>query len=553
MTKRIFRSITFVALIVFLICIALFMCVLYDYFSEVQYQQLKIQTTLGAQGINNEGIGYLDGFNVENCHITVISKDGDILYDNNSDALEDIDYSNYKEIVQAFSEGYGESKKYTAGPFERSLSSAMLLSDGNVIRLSISQNTVLTLLLGMSHPLIVILFIVVVLSMILAYRLSKKIVQPLNELNLDMPLENNDYEELTPLLKRIDSQQRKLKRRNEQLNRRQEEFDVITGSLNEGFILLNDSGKILSMNRAAINLLEIDSFYIGSDFSSINKNEKINELVLESLRGHSGKSMIEISNEQYRLNVNPVISDNSVSGAVILIFDVTDKEKSEQMRQEFTANVSHELKTPLQSISGYAELINNEMVRPEDVKSFGGKIYSEAQRMIHLVEDIIHLSHLDEGAADMARTEIDVYELAKTTTDSLSPEAELACVNIEVHGESALIYGIPQLIGGIIFNLCDNAIKYNRKNGKVEVLVENTTSSVKLTVKDTGIGIPAEDFDRIFERFYRVDKSHSKEVGGTGLGLSIVKHATKIHNAKIELQSSLGEGTTVTVIFPKTL
>lgn len=551
MTKRIFHSITLVALIVFVTCIALFMGVLYDYFTDVQRQQLKSQTMLATQGINNEGLSYLDGFNDENFHITVIEPSGDIVYYSNADNGKSTDYMQNQEIIDAIEHGYGESKSNTSNPFERSLSSAMLLNDGSIIRLSVSQNTVLTLLLSMSHPLIVILFIAITLSLFLAHRLSKKIVQPLNELDLDNPLSNNEYEELSPLLKRIDAQQKKLRKRTEQFNRRQEEFNIITGNLNEGFILLNDAGKILSINSSASKLLGITKYNIGFDFLNINRNQKINQLVSESLKGLSGEEIIELSNEKYQLNVNPIISDNNISGAVILIFDVTDKKKSEQMRQEFTANVTHELKTPLQSISGYAELIKNDIVRPEDIKGFGRKIYSEAQRMIRLVEDIIHLSKLDEGAADMSRTEIDVYELAKSTVETLILEADFAEVSLEVGGESGIIHGIPQLVRGIIFNLCDNAIKYNRKNGRVDVLVENTPQGVKLTVKDTGIGIPDEDYDRIFERFYRVDKSHSKEVGGTGLGLSIVKHATKIHNAEIFLESSLGIGTTVSIVFPK--
>lgn len=551
MTKRIFRTIFIVAITVFLASVILFMTVLYDYFSTVQQQQLRIQIDLASQGVVHEGISYFEGLESENYRITWIGTDGSVLYDSVSDADKMENHFEREEVREALAEGYGESSRYSSTLMQRYLYSARRLPDGTVLRLAATQNSLFVLTFGMLPPICMIFVIAVLLSVLLASRLSKKIVRPLNELNLDDPLSNDEYDELSPLLRRIDTQQQQIRRQKEELKQKQSEFETVTGEMAEGIVLLNQKGVILSINRAAAKLLEADSFAVGKDLLSVNRNLALTELLHRTEGGKRAETVLELGMGKYQLAANPVLSNDQVIGTVILLLDVTEKEKSEQMRREFTANVSHELKTPLHTISGYAELLANGMVKPEDIVKFSKQIYAEAQRMIRLVEDIIKLSHLDEGANDMKREEIDLFTLAEHTVKTLAPEAENAEIQIELCGETAIICGITQLLGSIVYNLFDNAIKYNHRGGSVSVSVKNEREFAVLLVADTGIGIPAEYQERIFERFYRVDKSHSKEIGGTGLGLSIVKHAARLHGALIELHSIVGSGTTVTVKFPK--
>lgn len=551
MTKRIFRTVFIVAISVFLASALLFMTVLYDYFSAVQQNQMRMQIDLASQGVGHEGIEYFEGFESKNYRITWIGTDGSVLYDSVSDADEMENHFEREEVKEALAQGYGESSRYSSTLTERYLYSAKRLPDGTVIRLSVTQNSLLVLTLGMLQPICIIFAVAVVLSIILASRLSKKIVKPLNELNLDEPLNNDGYDELSPLLHRIDTQQRQIRRQKEELKRKQSEFETVAGGMAEGIVLLNKKGGILSINRAAAELLGADSLAVGKDILSVNRSLVLTELLHKAENGEHAETVMEFGDGKYQLNASPVLSNDEVIGVAVLLLDVTEKEKAEQMRREFTANVSHELKTPLHTISGCAELLSNGMVKTKDITNFSKQIYTEAQRMIRLVEDIIKLSHLDEGADDMKREETDLFILADNMVKTLAPEAEKAGVKIELCGEVAVLYGIPQLLGSIVYNLCDNAIKYNRKGGSVAVTVKNEEEFALISVADTGIGIPEEHQERIFERFYRVDKSHSKEIGGTGLGLSIVKHAARLHGAVIELQSVVDNGTTVTVKFPK--
>ena len=551
MTKRIFRSICLVALAVLLASLVLILGVLYTYFTQVQQNQLKTQTLLAAQAVSHEGYAYFDGLETKDCRITWIAADGTVLYDNqtDSDAMEN--HLEREEIREALAAGYGESARYSATLMERYLYIAQRLPDGTVLRLSTQQTTVLNLVLGMAQPIALVVAVAVVLSLILASRLSRRIVKPLNELNLDDPLANEGYDELAPLLRRIDGQQRQLRQQSDRLRRQQNEFDAVVGSMSEGLVLLNSQGQILSMNQAAARLFDAQWFSKGDDILTVNRSPEVRETVEKALSGTGAERILRLHDSDYQMDATPVFADGGVSGVVLLLFDVTEKLKSEALRREFTANVSHELKTPLQSISGYAELLSNGMVKSEDMGRFSEKIYGEAQRLIRLVEDIIRLSRLDEGAADMRREPVDLYGVASEVLRELTPAAELADVKLNLTGDSAVISGVPQLISGIVFNLCDNAVKYNRSGGRVDVSVTQEPDTAVLTVRDTGIGIPQEHQSRIFERFYRVDKSHSKAVGGTGLGLSIVNHAALIHGAKIGLQSVVGEGTTITVRFPK--
>lgn len=551
MTKRIFRSIFFVAVIVFLSSVILIMSVLFDYFSENQLNQLKMQTELAANGIENEGVDFFSNLETENYRITWIGSDGTVIYDTKHDYSDMENHLDRAEIQQAAESGYGQSARFSSTGMERSLYSAVKISDGSFVRVSILQNTIYLILFSMIQPICIVFIIAITISMFLASRLSKSIVKPLNEIDLDAPLSNKDYEEITPLLKRIDSQQKELKIKEEKLRRQKDEFDTVTVSMREGLVLINTKMEILSLNRAAKRLLKTDSRAVGCNLCNINDTLVMNDLLNSALQGEKSEKTFEISNCDYKFSASPIIWNNKVSGAVILMVDVTEKEKSEQLRREFTANVSHELKTPLHSISGYAELLKNGLVKPENTNQFYEKIYSEAQRMIALIEDIINLSCLDEGDNGMNWETFDLLTIARTTADTLESEASAAKVILSVTGSPVTIKGIQQQVVGIIFNLCDNAIKYNKENGTVTVNVFEDKKYAVISVKDTGIGILPEHQSRIFERFYRVDKSHSKEVGGTGLGLSIVKHAAKIHKAKIDVSSVPGEGTQISVCFPK--
>ena len=551
MTKRIFRTVFVVAISIFIASAVLFMTVLYDYFSGIQQNQLRMQIDLASQGVEDEGLDYLKNLNIKDYRVTWIGTDGKVLYDSISEADEMENHFEREEVKEALSEGYGASSRYSSTLTQRYLYGAKRLPDGTVIRLSVTQNSLLILTLGMLQPIMIIFVIAIILSAFLASRLSKKIVKPLNELNLDKPLDNNGYDELSPLLRRIDTQQKEISRQSEELRQRQNELEVMTSAMSEGIILLNNRGTVLSINKAAAKLFGTDCFCIGEDIVSINRSLELAQLLNKAKDGEHSERVVELGSGRYQMMASPVISNNIVSGIVLLILDVTEKEKAEQLRREFTANVSHELKTPLHTISGSAELLANGMVKPEDIPIFLKRIYSEAQRMIQLVEDIIRLSHLDEGAEDMKWDMVDLYAVAEETINSLADEAESNGIKFELYGETVLINGIRQLLQEIIYDLCDNAIKYNCRGGSVSVGVKNENEFAVLTITDTGIGIPAEHQERIFERFYRVDKSHSKEIGGTGLGLSIVKHAAKLHNAEIELHSIVNKGTEITIKFPK--
>ena len=550
MTKRIFKAICIVAISVFTASLAIVMGILYGYLSGSRTEQLKIETDMCAGGVEAGGMDYINSLDTSGWRLTWIAGDGTVLYDSETDSSQMENHNEREEVKEARKNGYGESMRYSTTLTERQMYCAKLLDDGTVLRLSDSQYTWWTILLSMMQPILFIVTAAVAISLLLAFRLSKNIVKPLNSLNLDSPLENSAYPELEPLLSRLAAQQHQLKLQASELERKRNEFLTATGNMMEGIVLLSDKGELLSINAAASRLLGVSPYCVGKDILLLNNSYEMQELVHRALSGEHTETTLPVGGSDYQINATPVMSDGKVAGAALVIFDVTEKEKAEQIRREFTANVSHELKTPLQSISGCAELLSNGMVKPGDVPEFSHRIYSESQRLISLVEDIIGLSRLDEGAEDMQRTNVDLHKLAETAIDSLSNAAKEAGVALELCGDGAEVYGIPQLLGTIVYNLGDNAIKYNRRGGSVTVTTENGAGGVTLTVSDTGIGIPKDQQDRIFERFYRVDKSHSKDVGGTGLGLSIVKHAALLHNATVTVDSTPGAGTTFTVFFP---
>ena len=485
----------------------------------------------------------------EDFRVTWIAPDGTVKYDSSKDAKEMGNHLEREEVREAIKNGVGESERYSDTLMEKQLYCAQKLSDGSGVRLSNSQYSVFTLFMSMLTPVLVVLVAAVCAALWMASRLAKRIVRPLNEMDPDDPNENDCYEELEPLLRKLRAQQYRIAKQEQELSSKRREFEAASRNMTEGIVLLSDSAEVLSINEAAKRLLNLRTDATGKKITELCEGEEIRRLVSMAQNGIHAEAVLPPSYGSRQVNASPVMSEGKLSGIVLLIFDISEKEKAEQMRREFTANVSHELKTPLHTISGCAELLQNGMVKPQDIPMFAENIYNEAQRMIALVEDIIKLSRLDEGAVDMKREPVDLYALAQSTVASLSRAAQEAEVALDLEGESVVIDGIPQLLQGIIYNLCDNAIKYNKKGGSVLVSVRSADGKAKLTVKDTGIGIPPQQQERIFERFYRVDKSHSKEVGGTGLGLSIVKHAAALHNASIELHSTPGEGTEISVSF----
>lgn len=550
MTKRIFRSICLAALAVLLASLTLIMGVLYSYFTQVQQRQLKIQTQLAARAVSLEGARYFEDLEVDNCRVTWIAPDGTVLYDTQKDSSVMENHLQREEIQQALASGFGQSKRYSATLMERYLYCAQRLADGSVIRLSSEQSAAWTLMMGMATPIALVILLAVALSLLLASRLSRRIVQPLNALNLDDPLSNEGYDELSPLLRRIDAQQRQLRQQAQQLHRKQDEFETITGSMKEGLVLVNAQGRLVSMNSAATRLLDAQWLGKGDDLLSANRSAELREVLDGAQDGRRVERVAYLHGGDYQIDATPVYSEGTLCGAAILLVDITQKRRAEALRREFTANVSHELKTPLQSICGYAELLADGMVKNEDVPHFSQRIYEEATRMTQLVEDVLRLSKLDDGAADMQRERVDLYDVAAGTLQRLESAAELKKVSCRLTGEHVEVLGVRQLLSGIVFNLCDNAIKYNRPDGSVAVSLGLEDGWAVLTVSDTGIGIPMEHQARVFERFYRVDKSRSKAAGGTGLGLSIVKHAVLIHGGKLELHSVPGEGTRITVRLP---
>ena len=469
MTKRVFRSIFLASLAVLLAALALILGALYTYFSDVQAEQLRLQTALVAHALETEGVSYFDDLDTSDRRITWIAADGTVLYDSRSDSGVMENHLEREEVKAALATGSGTSFRYSDTLMERYIYTAQRLSDGTVLRLSAAQNTVPHLVLGVVKPIILVIGIAVALSALLAGQLTKNIVAPLNELNLDDPMSNREYVEIQPLLRRLDSQQVQLRAQSQELRQKQKEFNTVTRSLSEGLVLMNSSGTVLSINPAATRLLEITPNCLGADFGVANRNAAISALVEKALTGEKAEENVALTDGEYLAAASPVRSDGAVFGVVLLLFDVTQKQKAEALRREFTANVSHELKTPLHAISGYAELMKDGLVPPEDTRHFAEKIYSEAQRMVDLVEDTLRLSRLDEGAADMQWAPIDLYETAKSAMQELTAPAELKNVSIRLEGTKTVIQGIPQLVSGIVFNLMDNAVKYNKDGGLVIV------------------------------------------------------------------------------------
>ena len=549
MTKKIFQSILLVAGCVLLASLLIIMGFLYDYFGGVEENQLRNELSLAAAAVEDGGTDYLSRLTADRCRLTWIAADGSVLYDTRTDAESLENHASRAEVSQALTTGTGESTRYSSTLMEKTMYYAQRLDDGTVLRISISRATVGMIAVGMIQPLLIVLIVALILSGLLAKRLSRRIVDPLNSLDLEHPLDNDAYEELSPLLKRIHRQHVEIQTQLRELREKTDEFTQITGSMREGLVLLNEHGSILSINAAAQALFGADAQCVGRDFLTIERSHEISAAIQATVTDGHSEVRAERAGRVYQFDISRITSDGKLLGTVILAFDITEQEFAERNRREFTANVSHELKTPLQGIIGSAELIENGMVRPDDLPRFVGHIHAEAARLVTLIDDIIRLSQLDEGDA-MPTEPVNLLAVSQEAAESLHDAAAARDVTVSVTGQPAVIPGVRRLLYEVVYNLCDNAIKYNRDGGRVDVTVAADAGGSSITVADTGIGIAPEHQSRVFERFYRVDKSHSKASCGTGLGLSIVKHAVQYHHGRIELESLPGTGTTIRVVFP---
>lgn len=548
MTRKIFRSIICASIVTLLACVALIMGILYEYFNNSLLYELKNEAAVIEQSIELYGEKYLNEMNFAN-RITWIDGDGTVLYDSQIDADELENHAQREEVAEALENGSGSSQRYSDTFAERNVYYAKLMDDGTVIRISSSQYTVWALILAMIEPMIFVFVIVIAISVFLAVVLSKKIVRSLNEMDLENPDEEGAYPEISPLLKKISRQNMLIDRQMRDLRKSEEEFMTITSNMSEGLVIIDKNTEILSFNSGVLRLLGRDSAETGKSVFNLDRSEGFRNAVDMALKGKHGEGSLERDGRICQILANPVFDGGDVRGAVILVMDVTEKERREALRREFTSNVSHELKTPLTSIYGISEIMINGIVKPEDMGRFAENIHSESGRLINLVSDIIRLSQLDEAAEDMEKAMVDIFAASKNVAERLRSLAESNGVVIEVTGEKTEVEAVPTMIDEIIYNLCENAVKYNRKDGRVDIFAGTEKGRKIIRVSDTGIGIPKESLGRIFERFYRVDKSHSRKIGGTGLGLSIVKHGAAYNGARVLVESREGVGTTFTVIF----
>ena len=550
MTKRIFRSILAVSLAVLLASSLLIVGVLHGYFQDSVLADLTIRTAYIAHGIENEGIVYLEEDLPGGCRITLVDTDGTVLYDNREDPAQMENHADREEIHEAAMLGQGRAVRHSDTLSEKTIYYALRLSDGTILRVSDTEYSVWRLVIQAMQPMALVLVLAFVLALVLASRVSRQLVQPINALDLSQPGDQAPYEELAPLLGKIRSQNRQIQKQMLDLKQRQEEFTTITENMSEGFLVIDQETRVLSYNSAALRLLRGSVEGPAPDTAfALNREAGFRRCVEDALAGRRREELLEKDSSCRQVIASPVEQDGAIAGAVLVVLDVTEKEQRENLRREFTANVSHELKTPLTSILGTAEILQNGLVKPEDVSHFAGNIHREAGRLIGLVNNIIKLSRLDEGGPTTTWENVDLYQTAKSALDRLSAAAEQRQVTLELRGEPVQIHGVPQIVDEILYNLCDNAVVYNRPGGKVCVTVEDTGKSARVMVEDTGIGIPQKVQSRVFERFYRADKSHS--AGGTGLGLSIVKHGAAYLGAKVTLESEEGKGSTFTLIFPK--
>lgn len=551
MTKKIFKSIMFVCALVLAVGLAAVMGILYRNFDGQMRKELSKEAAYLAYGVEQQGVDYLKNIKDKSARITYIDQDGTVLFDNEADVSEMKNHSDRTEFQKAEKYGAGESSRYSDTLSEKTIYYALRLKDGTVLRVSSTQDSVLALVENLIFPLCGLLCLMLILSGIMASAISKRIVKPINELDLESPEENRIYEELSPLLSKIHRQNREIQNQLELAKQQQEEFALITENMQEGLIVIDKYTMILSANSSAWNLFHMDRVCQGESVYCLDREEEFRHAIEQVLSGEHTELVLKLNGSDIQLIANPVIRDKKTEGAVVLLVNVTEKLERESLRREFSANVSHELKTPLTSISGFAEIMQGGLVKNEDIPKFAGRIYKESQRLLQLVEDVIQISQLDEEKSSYVWEPVDVYQVCKNVFESLKEKAKRLNVHLYICGERMKMEAVRTLLEEAIYNVCDNAIKYNRNDGSVSVFLTQTAQEIQIVVKDTGVGIPKEDQDRVFERFYRVDKSHSKEIGGTGLGLSIVKHAVGALKGSVILRSEEGNGTEICMKFPK--
>ena len=541
----------FVCALVLTVGLAAVMGILYSNFDGQMRKELSKEAAYLAYGVEQQGVDYLKNIKDKSARITYIDQDGTVLFDNEADVSEMKNHSDRTEFQKAEKYGAGESSRYSDTLSEKTIYYALRLKDGTVLRVSGTQDSVLALVENLIFPLCGLLCLMLILSGIMASAISKRIVKPINELDLESPKENQIYEELSPLLSKIHRQNREIQNQLELAKQQQEEFSLITENMQEGLIVIDKYTMILSANSSAWNLFHMDRVCQGESVYCLDREEEFRHAIEQVLSGEHTELVLKLNGSDIQLIANPVIRDKKTEGAVVLLVNVTEKLERESLRREFSANVSHELKTPLTSISGFAEIMQGGLVKNEDIPKFAGRIYKESQRLLQLVEDVIQISQLDEEKTSYVWEPVDVYQVCKNAFESLKEKAKRLNVHLYICGERMKMEAVRTLLEEAIYNVCDNAIKYNRNDGSVSVFLTQTAQEIQIVVKDTGVGIPKEDQNRVFERFYRVDKSHSKEIGGTGLGLSIVKHAVGALKGSVILRSEEGNGTEICMKFPK--
>ena len=540
-----------VCALVLTVGLAAVMGILYSNFDGQMRKELSKEAAYLAYGVEQQGVDYLKNIKDKSARITYIDQDGTVLFDNEADVSEMKNHSDRTEFQKAEKYGAGESSRYSDTLSEKTIYYALRLKDGTVLRVSGTQDSVLALVENLIFPLCGLLCLMLILSGIMASAISKRIVKPINELDLESPEENRIYEELSPLLSKIHRQNREIQNQLELAKQQQEEFALITENMQEGLIVIDKYTMILSANSSAWNLFHMDRVCQGESVYCLDREEEFRHAIEQVLSGEHTELVLKLNGSDIQLIANPVIRDKKTEGAVVLLVNVTEKLERESLRREFSANVSHELKTPLTSISGFAEIMQGGLVKNEDIPKFAGRIYKESQRLLQLVEDVIQISQLDEEKTSYVWEPVDVYQVCKNAFESLKEKAKRLNVHLYICGERMKMEAVRTLLEEAIYNVCDNAIKYNRNDGSVSVFLTQTAQEIQIVVKDTGVGIPKEDQNRVFERFYRVDKSHSKEIGGTGLGLSIVKHAVGALKGSVILRSEEGNGTEICMKFPK--
>ena len=552
MSKRIFKAMMAVTLTTLLVCMALFIAILFPYFETQLSYELRNELEYLAPNVERDGLGYLERLGDGQNRLTLIDADGTVLFDSDADPAQMENHADRPEVIQAIAEGAGESSRYSETLTEKTINCAILLENGQVLRISSTQYSSMALLASLTPSLLLVLIFAALVAVTIAYKLSQRLTKPLNEIDLEHPQVNQaPYDELKPLLRRLHHQNRQIREQIQQLQAQKRQFTAITDNMREGFLVLDADGLVLSYNSSATRLLQPEKPLDGHNIRDLTDEPDFLESLHGAQEGEHVESLVPLHGRICQLFANPVYQESTLTGIVLVLLDVTEQQEREGLRREFSANVSHELKTPLTSIAGIAEIMKSGMIAPSDVPHFAGKIYDESQRLIQLVRDIIRISQLDENNIHDTPVPVELKKCAARNLSLLESAADAADVTLHLEGGEAVIQAVPAILDEMVYNLCENAVKYNKPGGSVTVSVRSDAAHVTLEVADTGIGIAPEHHSRVFERFYRVDKSHSKEIGGTGLGLSIVKHGAAFHHAQVELESALDKGTIVRIIFPK--